>query len=143
MEAKILGVFEKIDFPEFNIKNIKAKIDSGAYTGALHCTTVVKEQTSNGAVIHFSPFDYPDIKITTKDFRMSHVKSSNGKREKRYFIKTSVTIQDETYEIQLSLADRSQMKWPVIIGRRFIRKHKFLLDANKKPSAKRIADKIG
>jgi hypothetical protein len=131
MEVKILGVFENIDFPQFNIKNIQAKIDSGAYTGALHCTTVVKDVTKDGPVIHFSPFDYPETKITTKDFWRDNVKSSNGKTEKRYFIKTSVTIQGETYEISLSLADRSQMKWPVIIGRKFVREHKFLLDVNK------------
>lgn len=132
MDVKILGVFENIGFPQFNIKNIRAKIDSGAYTGALHCTDITKEDTKDGPVIHFSPFDYPDIKITTKDFRLDRVKSSNGKIEKRYFIKTLVTIQGETYEITLSLADRSQMKWPVIIGRKFIRTNKFLLDVSKK-----------
>lgn len=131
MEAKILGVFEKVDFPQFDIKNVKAKIDSGAYTGALHCTTVIKEETPKGTVIHFSPFDYPKVKISSKDFYISEVKSSNGDIEERYFIKTSITIQGETYEILLSLADRSNMKWPVIIGRRFISKHKFLLDVNK------------
>lgn len=131
MDVKILGVFENIDFPQFNIKNVQAKIDSGAYTGALHCTNILKEVTEDGKVIHFSPFDYPDIKITTKDFWRDDVKSSNGKSERRYFITTSVTIQGETYDISLSLADRSQMKWPVIIGRKFVKEHKFLLDVNK------------
>ncbi len=131
MEVKILGVLENIDFPQFNIKGVRAKIDTGAYTGALHCTTVVKDVTKDGSVIHFSPFDYPETKITTKDFWRQPVKSSNGKIETRYFIKTSVTIQGETYEISLSLADRSQMKWPVIIGRKFVRHNKFLLDVNK------------
>ncbi len=131
MEVKILGVLEKIDFPQFNIQKVKAKIDSGAFTGALHCTKITREETEDGPVIHFSPFDYPDIKITTKDFWRDYVKSSNGNSERRYFIKTSVTIQGETYEISLSLADRSQMKWPVIIGRKFMKENKFLLDVNK------------
>ncbi len=131
MEAKILGIFEKVDFPQFGIKNIDAKVDSGAYTGALHCTTVVEEESASAPVIHFSPFDHPDIKITTKDFFISNVKSSNGEKEARYFINTSITIQGETYDIALSLADRSTMKWPVIIGRKFISKHNFLVDVNK------------
>lgn len=131
MDAKILGVFETVNFPQFNIKNVKAKIDSGAFTGALHCTNVSQEITSEGPVLHFSPFDYPNVRIVTKDFYLSYVKSSNGERENRYFIKTMITIQNETYEILLSLADRSNMKWPVIIGRRFISKHRFLLDVNK------------
>lgn len=131
MEAKVLGIFEKVDFPDFNIKNVKAKIDTGAFTGALHCTKVTKEDTPDGPVIHFSPFDYPNVRITAKDFYLSTVKSSNGKREMRFFIKTSITIQGETYKILLSLTDRSKMKWPVIIGRRFVSRHKFLLDVNK------------
>jgi len=131
MEAKILGIFEKVDFPQFNIKNVKAKIDTGAFTGALHCSKVTKEDTPDGPIIHFYPFDYPHLKITAKDFYLSTVKSSNGKREVRYFIKTTITVQGETYKILLSLADRSKMKWPVIIGRRFLSRHNFLLDVNK------------
>lgn len=138
MEVKILGVLENIDFPQFNIKNVQAKIDSGAFTGALHCTTVIKDDSGNVPVIHFSPFDYPEVKITTKDFWYDSVKSSNGKSQKRYFIKTQVTIQGETYEIALSLADRSQMKWPVIIGRKFVRENKFLLDVNKEFDETRV-----
>jgi hypothetical protein len=131
MDAKVLGIFETVDFPQFSIKNVVAKIDSGAYTGALHCTTITQEDTPDGPVIHFSPFDFPDVKITTKDFYLNDVKSSNGKIELRYFLKTTIVIQGETYDILLSLADRSSMKSQVIIGRRFIRKHNFLLDANK------------
>lgn len=130
MQSKVIGVFEKVNFPEFGIESIKAKIDSGAYTGALHCTKI-KEVSENGSkLLHFSPFDYPDTEIITEKYKVNHVKSSNGKKEKRYFIKTLICVQGEIYPIQLSLADRSSMKIPVIIGRKFLRKNKFLVDAN-------------
>lgn len=131
MEIKILGIFEKVDFPQFGINSVTAKVDSGADTGALHCTTVIEEKTSKGSVLHFSPFDYPEVKITTDDFYINDVKSSNGTIEKRYFIKTFVVVQGETYKVSLSLADRSSMKWPVLIGRKFLAKHNFLVDVNK------------
>jgi hypothetical protein len=118
MENKILGIFEKVDFPQFDIKGISAKIDSGAYTGSLHCTKIEEESTKIGTVLHFSPFDYPDNKITINDFTVRIVRSSNGTQEKRYFIKTFITLKGETYPVLLSLADRSNMKWPVLIGRR-------------------------
>jgi hypothetical protein len=129
-----LGAFEMVSFPDFKMGDLKAKIDTGAYTGALHCTKISEKQTPNGAVLVFSPFDHPERVIKEEEFVVNHVKSSNGNVEARYFITTNITIAGETYPILLSLADRSEMKWPVLIGRRFLRKHNFLVDVTKKPT---------
>ncbi len=128
----IIGAFERVSFPQFNIKGIRAKIDTGAYTGALHCTKVSVEQTSDGKVLHFAPFDRPDSEKITTNFYASHVKSSGGLRQKRYYINTEVVINDVSYPIRLTLADRSEMKWPVLIGRRFVRANNLLIDVNRK-----------
>lgn len=126
-----VGSFEPVIFPEFNGYDVKAKIDTGAYTGALHCTKIREEKTDNGSVLHFSPFDHPEIELSVTEYAVNHVRSSNGKGESRYFIDTKITIQGKTYPIILSLADRSEMKWPVLIGRRFLKQNKFLVDVNK------------
>ena len=126
----ILGAFENVSFPEFSISGIRAKIDTGAFTGALHCTKIAEED--GGKVLRFSPFDQPELEITKEDFVVRHVRSSNGKREKRYFITTEIVIAGETYPIILSLANRSEMKVPVLIGRRFLRKNQFLVDVTKR-----------
>lgn len=128
-----LGAFENVSFPEFGTQDITAKIDTGAFTGALHCTRISEVDTGNGKVLRFSPFDRPEVEISKDEFIVRHVKSSNGDREKRYFISTKITVQGETYPITLSLANRSEMKWPVLIGRRFLRKNHFLVDVTKKP----------
>lgn len=128
---KVLGVFEKVDFPEFKMKNITAKMDTGAYTGALHCTNIRLESVDGGKVLHFSPFDHPKLIKTADNFLVRYVKSSNGTREKRYFIETTIIIAKKKYPILLSLADRSEMKWPVLIGRRFLRENNLLVDAGK------------
>ncbi|HSX24089.1 MAG TPA: RimK/LysX family protein [Candidatus Saccharimonadales bacterium] len=130
--AKTLGSFEPVTFPDFaNIGRITAKIDTGAYTGALHSTKIHEEETDSGKILRFSPFDHPETVITVTDFAVKYVRSSNGDTENRYFISTTITIQGETYPIVLSLADRSEMKWPLLIGRRFLRKNNFLVDVSK------------
>ena len=83
-------------------------------------------------VLRFSPFDHPEITVVADEFIVRHVKSSNGKTDNRYFIQTAITVQSKTYPITLSLADRSEMKWPVLIGRRFLRQHNFLVDVSKR-----------
>jgi len=108
-----------------------AKIDTGAYTGALHCTKIKEVKTAEGRWLQFAPFDHPSTIIKLDKFVKRPVKSSNGKEESRYFIKTAIVLHGETYPITLSLADRSEMKWPVLIGRKFLRKNKFLVDVNK------------
>lgn len=134
MNDKItLGAFENVGFPEFDISAIRAKIDTGAFTGALHCTKICEEGSPKGPILRFSPFDHPELEVTKDEFIVRHVRSSNGKREKRYFISTEIIIQGETYPITLSLANRSEMRWPVLIGRRFLRKNHFLVDVTKRP----------
>ncbi|MBA3758464.1 ATP-dependent zinc protease [Candidatus Saccharibacteria bacterium] len=127
----VIGSFEPVCFPDFNGYEVVAKIDTGAYTGALHCTTIQEEETANGPVLNFSPFDHPEVKVSLTEFAVNHVKSSNGKIETRYFIDTNIIVAGSSYPIVLSLADRSEMKWPVLIGRKFLRKHNFLVDVNR------------
>lgn len=124
----ILGAFENVSFPRFNIGEVTAKIDTGAFTGALHCTKIEIVEAENNKILQFSPFDHPEITIQADDFIVRYVKSSNGLAQKRYFITTDIMIRDSTYPVVLSLADRSEMKWPVLIGRKFLRSNNFLVD---------------
>lgn len=130
-ENKVLGSFEIVSFPEFKIPDIVAKIDTGAYTGALHCTKIREKEIDGENVLCFSPFDHPEIEMKVTEFAIKYVRSSNGVKQNRYFIDTVIHIQGQDYPIALSLADRSEMKWPVLIGRRFLRQNHFLVDVRK------------
>jgi len=125
---KVVGVFEPVEFPKFGITDLIAKIDTGAYTGALHCTKIEEIVTPKGKQLHFSPFDHPELTIKTRNHYVSYVKSSDGRGKKRFMIRTTVKIQNKNYPIILSLADRSAMKWPILIGRRFLRANQLLVD---------------
>jgi hypothetical protein len=129
-ELNVLGAFEKVSFPEFGIKNVKAKIDTGAYTGALHCTSIQEQDVEGGKKLLFLPLQSSSV-VEKDDFVIKYVRSSNGRREKRYFISTNIQIAGKDYDITLSLTNRSQMKWPVLIGRRFLKRHHFIVDPTK------------
>lgn len=131
VDKKTLGSIELVDFPEFNLVQVEAKIDTGADTGAIHCTVVREESSEEGEFLYFSPFDDSSIEMMAEDFTIKTVRSSNGEAERRYFIQTKIGLQGQEYPITLSLANRSEMKWPVLIGKGFLQEHGFLVDVSK------------
>jgi hypothetical protein len=137
---KLVGSSEIVGFPAFDMFDVPAKIDTGADSGAIHCTTIEEKVIKGKAVLQFSPFDHPEIKIVTTDFVIRKVRSSNGDAAKRYFIDTTIQIQGKQYPIQHSLADRSEMTWPVLIGKKFLCDQHFLVDVSKE-AAVLLADK--
>ncbi len=131
-EPTVIGVFERVSFPDFGMHDVRAKIDTGAYTGALHCTKIEEIKRPSGKVLKFSPFDNPQKTVTSQQYVVKNVKGSIGKGENRYFITTDIVIAGKLYQILLSLADRSEMKLSVLIGRRFLRNNHFVVDARKR-----------
>lgn len=130
-DKQVIGAFEQVSFPEYGLDDVVAKIDTGAYSGALHCTKIEAVKDGKKSLLKFSPFDHPEITVITDEFKTKHVKSSNGMREERYFVKTTICINGNPYIIDLSLANRSEMRWPVLIGRSFLKKNHFLVDSSK------------
>lgn len=128
VSSRIVGSSETVGFPMFDLFDVPAKIDTGADTGALHCTMINEKIVDGKNVLQFSPFDHPEKVIIVADFVIKNVRSSNGQSEDRYFITTEIKIKDKVYPIQLSLADRSEMTWPVLIGKRFLKEQHFLVD---------------
>ena len=131
---QILGSFEKVNFPEFGMKNITAKVDTGAFTGALHATKIHEKEEGGVRVLYFSPFDHPRTVYKTDNFERGIVKSSNGATSERYFIETRIEVRGKPYAVTLTLANRSEMKWPVLIGRRFLHTNEFIVDVAERKS---------
>jgi hypothetical protein len=122
---KKLGRSEIISFPELKIGSIKAKIDTGAYGVALHVDTIRFEDGTLYFTIDSDEFSYDK-------FKMISVKNSFGKVQKRFSILTKMTIGDSIYKFYVSLTDRKNMRYPVLIGRRFLYKFNYLVDVTKK-----------
>ncbi|MEP5256247.1 ATP-dependent zinc protease family protein [Winogradskyella rapida] len=130
MTKKILGRVDKVDFPELKLSTIDVKIDTGAYTSAIHCAKVREENGKLYCI--FESKGHPNFKseeVVFDTYTYTDVKSSNGFKENRYKIKTNVVFFGKTYKINLTLSTRSDMKFPVLIGRQFL-KHKYLVDVD-------------
>jgi ribosomal protein S6--L-glutamate ligase len=118
----ILGSEEWCSFPELGIPTIKARVDSGAKTSALHAINIapfIKNETN------WVKFDINPIQNNLKtvihceapliDKRI--VKSSSGFREQRYVIQTSLEIGDSKWPIEMTLTNRDSMGFRMLLGR--------------------------
>jgi hypothetical protein len=123
---KLVGRIEKIEFSDLNIC-LEAKVDTGAWRTSIHVDGV--ELIDNK--LKFWIGDKSNYFIF-KDFRVIKVKSSFGKIQKRFSIKTNIVLGGRSYKILVSLSNRKNMKFSCLLGRRFLSKNKFLVDVNKK-----------
>jgi hypothetical protein len=128
-EKQIIGRREKIDFPELGLFGIEAKVDTGAYTTALHCydIKVVNDH------LYFKPLS-PDAvnngkEVIFKEFFKKEIKNSFGDVEERYIIRTKVKIGKRIIKSLISLTDRGGMRYPVLLGRKLL-KNRFVVDVS-------------
>lgn len=124
----MIGRFDRADFPDLHLNDISIKIDTGAYTSSIHCDNIKEE---NGVLkCTFLDEEHPlynGKEFEFKDYDVVFVKSSNGMVQKRYQIQTNILVFNKTYKISLSLSARQEMRFPVLLGRKFITK-KFTVD---------------
>ncbi len=105
-----------------------AKVDTGAYTGGLHVFDI---QDDEAGEISFIPVSRDNRRVATKKYRKKWVKASNGEKEIRYVISVLAKIDGFSAVLELTLADRSEMKYDMLIGRKNLA-NKFLVDVAKK-----------
>ena len=133
-EKLIIGRIDRIDLPDIGIVDLEAKVDTGAYTSALHChqvQTVTRGETKGVSFKLLDPShaEYNDHEYFFENFVRKKIKSSTGHAEWRYIVKTSVTLFDRKFKTEFSLADREQMRFPVLLGRKFLR-GRFVVDVS-------------
>lgn len=125
---KIIGRTDKADFPKLHMEAVAIKIDTGAYTSSIHCDNIhVEDGVLKCSFLDKEHPEYNHKTFTFTDFTTTNVKSSNGIIQKRYAIKSHIKIFGKSYKISLTLSDRKEMRYPVLIGRKFLTK-KFIVD---------------
>ena len=132
----IIGTHDKIDLPELGIEDLECKIDSGAFTSTIHCTKFNVVERNGVRQLDFCVLDkwhpqFNDVIHTATDFSEKKVKSSNGESESRFVVKTKAVLFGNTYPITFTLSNRRKMRFPVLIGKKFL-KNKFLVDVAQK-----------
>ncbi len=126
-KIKLIGRREYVDFPMLSIVHVEAKIDTGAYTSAIHCKYIEQKKIDGKEWLHFKLLD--DTVHRVENFTRKHIKNSFGEKEERYIIKTLIRIGKKRILTTVSLSDRENMRYPVLIGRRLL-KGKFVVDVS-------------
>jgi hypothetical protein len=121
------GWKEHVALPELGIRRLKAKLDTGARTSALHASriTVVGEdpQGRHEVEILLAPHRHHPAELITVRTRLLgeiDVTDSGGHRERRPLIETLLVLGPLRRRIRVSLTDRSGMLFPLILGRKAI-----------------------
>lgn len=134
---KVIGRTDVIDMPELGLHDVDAKIDTGAYTSSIHCSRIRLRKDTDGT--EMITFTIPGSKLHEKgvhhfkvrQFEERNIRSSNGQIQKRYVIKTQIILFGRKIRAEFSLADRSSMKYPILLGRKLLQ-GRFIVDVSKK-----------
>ncbi|MBS1647336.1 MAG: ATP-dependent zinc protease [Bacteroidetes bacterium] len=134
-QMSLIGRREYVHFPELDLQNIEAKIDTGAYTTALHCKNISIKNIQGKNTLCFTLLDethpeYNQKELHYEHFTQKNIKSSSGETELRYIIKTLLLIGKKRIKTTVSLTNRGNMRYPILIGRKLL-KNKFLVDVAK------------
>ena len=127
-----VGRTEWASLPELGINKIKAKIDTGAWTSALHAFDIEPYNTRWGLFVRFKtvPLARNSIVCRARVIDEREVTSSVGTAELRYVIETEVVFGDKSLPIEVTLSNRSNMKYRMLLGRAAM-KGKIIVDPNK------------
>jgi len=121
-----VGWREWVGFPKLGVDRIKAKLDTGARTSSIHAFRIRKMDDTDEPRIEFylHPVQHkrhPEYRCTAQVVDERTVKSSNGESETRYVIITPMRMGTHIWPVELTLSNRDQMGFRMLVGRSAIR----------------------
>lgn len=127
-----LGWREWVALPELGVPYIKAKLDTGARSSAIHAFDIERYEEGGQPRVRFSLHPrqrrpVPSVPADAAVLGTRQVRSSTGHHQERLLIRTPIEIAGECYDIELTLASRDAMGFRMLLGRQALRKH-FLVD---------------
>lgn len=129
---RLVGWREWVALPELGIDRLPAKVDTGARTSALHAVDVQPETRADGEWVRFVVPE--EVRLTparrvhqARVHDVREVKSSFGDAERRFVILTTVQMAERHFQVEVTLSDRSEMEFPMLIGRNALRAGRLLV----------------
>ncbi|MCI0401633.1 MAG: RimK/LysX family protein [Gammaproteobacteria bacterium] len=121
-QKAIIGWREWVALPELGIRRIKAKVDTGARTSALHAFYLQRFTRDRRELVKFGvhPFQNRsdrEIECVAEVLDEREVTDSGGHPEKRLVIKTPINIGMQQWSVELTLTDRDTMQFRMLLGR--------------------------
>lgn len=132
-KKQIAGWREWVAFPDLGIETIKAKVDTGARSSALHAYNIECYTTKTGKlrvkfIVHpIQKNNKHTVACHADVIDQRYVKSSSGQKELRITILTNLTMGENSWPIELTLTNRDSMGFRLLIGRTAL-KRRFLVD---------------
>ncbi len=132
---KTVGWREWVAFPEFGGPSVRAKVDTGARTSAIHARNI-KITTREGREI--AEFDiYPHQRDSQTVLHCQapivarrRIRNSGGHVQDRVIVRTTIRLGEDVFEIDLSLTRRDRMGYRMLLGRRALKK-RYVVDAGR------------
>lgn len=121
-----VGWRERLALPDLGISNIKAKVDTGAKSSALHASHLHVYDYEGARWLRFMVhWDSPrqTVEAHAKLLEYRKIKSSNGKVQRRPVIQTHVRMFGCSWLIDVTLTQRDSMQFPMLLGRQALRHH--------------------
>ena len=116
----VIGLREWIGLPDLGLVGLRAKIDTGAGTAALHASDI-QPFTHQGEdwvrfTAHFGTLVRRRHRCEAPLVAVKRIKSSNGQTQVRYMIRTRLTLGDRTWPVHFTLTCRHSMRYRVLLG---------------------------
>ena len=129
----VVGWREWVSLPQADVPWIKAKIDTGARSSAIHAFDLEEQQVDGEAWVRFSihPWQRSDEdvhELTLPVLDRREVRSSNGATEERFAVAMDVTLVGRTITTVMTLSNRDEMGFRMLIGREALERG-FLVDS--------------
>lgn len=130
-----IGWREWLALPDLGVETIKAKIDTGARSSALHAFDLERFDRDGKAMLRFAihPLQDDNRTIVVAEAELlaeRHVRNSGGHAQLRPVIRTSVRLADRQWPIELTLTNRDAMGFRMLLGRQAVR-DRFLVDSGR------------
>lgn len=132
-ESVLIGWNEYVDIPDWGIRRLRAKVDTGAKSSALHVENIEelpRDRVRFDVVLHRVKRDRR-VHVTTRIARRGRVRSSTGHYETRIFVRAPVRIGPVEQDVEVSLVDRERMIFRMLLGRTALA-GRFLIDPDRR-----------
>lgn len=130
-QLPVVGWRELVHLPDLGLHAVPAKIDTGARTSSLHGVVLDEFKRDGEKMVRFAvDFEQQHVRQICEAVHVDvrGITSSNGETQYRYVIKTPLKIGDVEFRAEISLANRADMKFPMLIGRSSLRR-RFVVDS--------------